>query len=79
VNALVRFFRIRFCRHVCDLSTLHTIGPDYSDERVEATCSKCGAKLRAPYGLALPCEWTNKPNSPICVREAKRELERGGK
>jgi len=47
------------CRHVCDLSTLHKTGEDDSDDRVQATCSKCGDVLRGPFGLMFPCEWTN--------------------
>ena len=71
MNALVRFLRRLACRHVCDLSTLHTIGPDYSDERVQATCSKCGVILKAPYGLAIRCEWTQKPNIRLEARKEK--------
>ena len=61
VRSFVRRWMCR--RHVCDLSTLHRIGPDDSNERVEATCSKCDAVLRGPFGLALPCEWTDTPNA----------------
>jgi len=65
-NRLHRFVRWLIpCRHVCDLSTLHTIGPDHSDERVQATCSKCGNVLRGPFGLALPCAWTDTPNADL--------------
>ena len=31
--------------------------PNGSDGMVCATCLKCGAVLRAEYGLALPCDW----------------------
>jgi len=59
VRSFVRRWMCR--RHVCDLSTLHRL----PDEHVEATCAKCGAVLSGPYGLALPCAWTNTPNNAI--------------
>ena len=59
---LGRLVRRPVCKHVCDLDTLKTVGPDDSDERVEATCSKCGDVLRGPFGLALRCDWKQTPN-----------------
>lgn len=41
-------------KHVCTLASLRRI----NDERVEATCSRCGRVLHAPFGLAINCRWT---------------------
>ena len=42
-----------FGGHTCQLASLHRL----NDERVEATCSRCGRILHATHGLAMRCRW----------------------
>ena len=39
--------------HACYLADLKRV----SETRVECECFRCGKRLVATYGLALPCQW----------------------
>lgn len=47
-----QWLRRRFCSHECRVDDIRRL----SRNMVEAPCVKCGAPLRAAFGLALPCK-----------------------
>lgn len=60
--ALFQRVRRKVCRHVCSINDLEADAPNTDPKRiVSAPCRKCGEVLKASFGLALPCTWTQEP------------------
>lgn len=52
------------CHHTCSVNDLEADAPNTDPNRVvSAPCRKCGKVLKAAFGLALPCAWTQEPKT----------------
>jgi hypothetical protein len=62
MSAVAKFLRQRFCSHevyIEDIVRQTVLTNDLY--HVEAPCHRCGAKLTAPYGLALKANLAQRP------------------
>lgn len=53
IGRLQNWIAVTFCEHEVSISMIERRG-----DHVEAECCKCGHRLTAPYGLALPAKLT---------------------
>jgi hypothetical protein len=54
-----------FCRHECSIWDLQSSGPPTDPDRIVwANCEKCGDRLEASHGLALPVVIWNQKRRP---------------
>ena len=55
-ESILKKIKQLFCSHKCYLEDLERL----SDTKVVCICNKCGKQLKAPYGLAINCQWQRK-------------------